>query len=1246
MKLRKYRFYIYFILFIFTLISAILIATLGNKAPAKISKGYIQSINRKITDQISRLEKKKERLIEQCQRQGDVSLYLSEEFKDYDYYIFQRGKMVFWSSYRIVPTYQDLRGEYKNKFLELSTGKFVISHSKFVLTPERADSLEIFAVLPIYFQYKIDNAYVKSGYNPKIIDDPALEVIVEEGLGQLSVAASDGQYLFDVRFTPTGEQEQKVRIGWAWFLATLSFLFLFFCIQHLVGLLEDRKHFELGFLLWLLFLVLARAFMLIFHFPSAFLDWALFDPRLYASSFISPSVGDLLLNLGVIGFLVNYLLAHYPRSRTHIFILHASPQIKLVISGILVILSYFTLQGFFYVLTTIFLHSKLNLDITRNMDLSLSSLNAASIFIGASITFFFTAHLFGRLFIQLNSEKDSKTLFVFVIASFGYLVIARLVEDFYVLVFLMHALYFGVLFLSEMPKQLYKFKYISFIYLFTGAVLCAMVGTYAIYSFGKKKSVSEKRKFANHLLPETDDFAEFLLGKAIQDIQEDSEIQSTFTDPNITINQVRQKIKKVYLNNYFDKYQVEVLFFNSRDSEPIEPIRTKFESRYSSYEEKYRKIYYETDNENIFFINSTGSNLIKRYLAFIEIEYPGPEDGHIIIDLKQKKAMPTNVYPELLLDKNYIQSPQTKSYSYAFYEDNQLVYSLGTFNYEKNFRPEFFRDEKLYIDGINFLDHEHLAVEGGFKKRVIVSSRKYSVNDIFSNFSFLFLLLIACIVSYIVIYIISQSLRGVKVNFATRIQFYLNLAFFLPLVTISVTIVSILSRTYQKDFNQAFIAKTESVAANILSPLENYQVSKATDQIAKEKLLNILSEIAQYVEVDINAFDAEGNLIASSQPAIYETNLLSQHINPQALYSIQEEKNNQIMLRESVGELRYQTVYTAIKSYETNELLGIVSIPFFEAQYELDKQLIDVLSTIINIFATIFIIFIVLSYFASQILTVPLRLITQKIRKTTFHHYNEPLEWNSKDEIGLFVEEYNKMLEKLDRSKEALVRSQKESAWREIAQQVAHEIKNPLTPMKLTLQYMQQRLQNQGDTIKNTFERPFETLLTQVETLSDIATSFSTFAKMPVPISERFEIAAVLRDSYSLYVNEDIDLNLAVKPGKYYVRGDRRLMGRIVTNLIKNAIEAVPEGRRAKIGISLDSNVEGLVILEFSDNGSGVPKEIQDKIFMPNFSTKSTGSGIGLAVAKRGIEHAGGRIWCESQEGEGTKFFIELPLIE
>jgi len=244
------------------------------------------------------------------------------------------------------------------------------------------------------------------------------------------------------------------------------------------------------------------------------------------------------------------------------------------------------------------------------------------------------------------------------------------------------------------------------------------------------------------------------------------------------------------------------------------------------------------------------------------------------------------------------------------------------------------------------------------------------------------------------------------------------------------------------------------------------------------------------------------------------------------------------------------------------------------------------------------------------------------------------------------ISEYNKMLLHLEQSKETLAQTEKEIAWREMAKQVAHEIKNPLTPMKLTLQHLQMRIQRENPDLQKLTEKPFETLLAQIDLLSDIATSFSTFAKMAVPKNEVFDIAEVLRQTLHLYESDaTIQLIRTIQKGVYEVKGDKQLFSQIFTNLILNAIQAVPNARKPAISVSLYEQ-GGLVRIEIRDNGTGIPADIQHKVFLPNFSTKFTGSGIGLALAKRGIEHAGGKIWFETEGEVGTCFFIEMPIQE
>lgn len=269
-------------------------------------------------------------------------------------------------------------------------------------------------------------------------------------------------------------------------------------------------------------------------------------------------------------------------------------------------------------------------------------------------------------------------------------------------------------------------------------------------------------------------------------------------------------------------------------------------------------------------------------------------------------------------------------------------------------------------------------------------------------------------------------------------------------------------------------------------------------------------------------------------------------------------------------------------------------------------------------------------------------MISQTLKQTTLSGNNEKLDWPARDEIGILVQEYNDMIEKLGESRKALSRQEKESAWKEMAQQVAHEIKNPLTPMKLKIQHLQRVLNADSNAVES-----LQSLLQQVDTLNDIATSFSSFAKMPIAVIEKVDLLHVISDTVELYKdNKEVIIECSLPEGEeIYVNTDKSMMGRIFTNLILNGIQSVPNSRQACIHIKCYVTYKNEVMVAISDNGNGIPEEIKDKIFTPNFSTKFTGSGIGLTLAKRGIEQSKGNIWFDTSEGVGTTFYIVLPLL-
>jgi two-component system nitrogen regulation sensor histidine kinase NtrY len=484
--------------------------------------------------------------------------------------------------------------------------------------------------------------------------------------------------------------------------------------------------------------------------------------------------------------------------------------------------------------------------------------------------------------------------------------------------------------------------------------------------------------------------------------------------------------------------------------------------------------------------------------------------------------------------------------------------------------------------------------------------------------------------------------KALDTNFSTKIQLFLNFGILIPLLVVSVATASLVTASYKKDLQDTYVQKGRLVQQRILNSW-----SWASYQTNQEALREEVSAIADLSEADINLYDQSGKLINSSQPMIFEAGLLSRYMNPEAFADIKENNAQRILLKEQTGDISFNALYLPLPSiHQTNVADGFIGIPFFDSEKELDSKLIQLLTTIMNIFTAMFILFLVITNWASRALTVPLKLVTDKLKQTTLNGNNEKLEYHSEDEIGLLVNEYNQMLLKLEESKNELAIREKEAAWREMARQVAHEIKNPLTPMKLSLQYLQKAIAEKRENTEALISKIAQTLITQIEILSDIATSFSNFTALPDLKPERLNLSQVLRQSLDLHNNPaEVCIKADIKAGNYEVIADENILMRSFNNLIINALQAVPAGKKPEIMVSLQTQ-DHKASISFRDNGSGIPAEIRHKIFVPNFSTKFTGSGIGLAVVKRGIESAGGRIWFETEEGQGTTFYIELPLAQ
>ena len=374
--------------------------------------------------------------------------------------------------------------------------------------------------------------------------------------------------------------------------------------------------------------------------------------------------------------------------------------------------------------------------------------------------------------------------------------------------------------------------------------------------------------------------------------------------------------------------------------------------------------------------------------------------------------------------------------------------------------------------------------------------------------------------------------------------------------------------------------------------------------------------------------------------------MVSQKIDPVAYYQLKVNRQFEFTHNEKIGELDFLSCYMPFIG-NNNQLLGYLNLPYFNKQNELENEISSVLVALINVYVLLFVLSIILAVFISNRIMEPLKLLQNKISHIRLGKSNEMIEWKNKDEIGELITEYNRMIVELSNSAEMLAKSERESAWREMAKQVAHEIKNPLTPMKLSAQHLERSYKDGVSDWDKRLEEFTKTLIEQIDALTNIANEFSNFAKMPKANLQVINLAQLITSVVSLYQNSE-EYSVGVNYNdceKIKVNADKDQLIRLFNNLIKNAIQAIPENRKGIIEIKF-SVFENEVKVDVCDNGKGIEEEQRENIFTPNFTTKNAGMGLGLAMAKSIVENCKGSISFTSKENEGTIFSIVFPVAE
>lgn len=1142
--------------------------------------------------------------------------------------VYENDKLSFWTTNHALPP--------SVQSVPLGSSLLKMADGYYLTECQGNNSLKVISLIPVKSEYNYTNAYLQNSFNPRLnIPNYITLGTAEKGIA-VALSGSNSP-LFYLQYDNTQTKSfgnQLQNIFWI-----LGFLSLFFFIDEYCQKIakEGRLLHALGILSSTVLLI--RFLMMTFQFPFSFHQgWDLFSPTIYASGNLLPSLGDFVIN-GLLLLWIVYFVHRNAKNITAPPNWHRYGLFSLAVGMILVIYVLSDLITFCF--NSITVNSNIPFDLTNILSLNIYSY-IAYIMLGVSLyIFFLVCNGFMIWFDTFQLNKEEK-FFVFIVGVlFGF--IYKVAIDALDLVTFTNAAY--ILALDRFRTK--NIRYFSTRSLLIILVLFSFVSSDKLQEFKATKDYEKRKALAIQLDSGSDPITEYLLKDLMEKVRKDSVLMRSFKNSSISSDSLNERLEKLYFGNYFNKYSIR---FSRYDAKRQALEGTK--NTYENVELLLKLSGYEKGKTGLYKIENQGGNQF--YLCRLPIKYLDATAGTLYVELQSKTIENTNDFPDLLVAGSSSANKDLATYSYAIYKNNKLTSKYGDFTYS-NQDPDF-NAVKIGFSELHKDGYSHLVYNPNIISRIVLSKTLPSFYDRIAIFSYFFGFLSIFLFSITLIrksyqytrrrwipngfLVILKDIRNSGMSFKTRIQLSIIFTVVLSLVVVGVITFSYISNRYYDEQYTRLAQKVKSVQ----QAFESLHYSSTENLNNKANLAYDLSFISSLFNTDVSLYDTTGKLILATQARVFEQGLLSDQMNAAAFTNVCRKQKTGYIAEESVGNLPFISANAPIRT-DMGETIAYVSLPFFANRDDYRAQVSYFVNALINVYALVFTLIGFIAFFVASAITAPFLVIEENLRKTKIGQINEPIYWHRNDEIGSLVGEYNRMIAELEDSAEKLAQSERESAWREMAKQVAHEIKNPLTPLKLGLQHLERAWKNNDPDFDKKFERFNKTFIQQVETLSGIATEFSNFAKMPLGQEQRIDLIYDLRHVVNLFKQtENLHINFTYpRSVEAYVMIDPDQLIRTFNNLIKNAVQAIPPEREGQIDITvqIDSSMVTVVI---RDNGTGIPPDIQQKIFAPNFTTKNSGMGLGLAIVKQMIENAKGSIHFETKADEGTSFFVSLPL--
>ena len=1037
-------------------------------------------------------------------------------------------------------------------------------------------------------------------------------------------------------------------------LKLLAVLLLLIYIHFIAEKISAEYGFWKGLSFLIITLIFLRLLSYFFPFPFNFRQFELFDPGVYGSNPIHRSLGDLLINSVFFCWLV--LFSWQKIRATGFYDLSIKRGIVKGVTGSLVVVVVTFLAA--YIIRSLAADSSISFDV-----INFFSLIKTPYTVFGFITLSILAvgyYYFMKIMTPLLSLSFNNNMFpVYLIMGAAGLTFLTFQVDNPLLIF--YILVLGWLIFYVWLSQINFFGITNQRQTMAGGLFWIFIFsvslTAVIINANQEKEWQSRIGIAEKVNRQTDPDNERELGITLTYFDND------FFAPNFYRFSQDQK-SAIFLrdsllsqSDYLRNYNSRLYVFDAQKN----PLYNDQPETYNDLETKMEINARPTSVPNLYYFNTSFNS----YTFIFKQPVTDPSGnilGYFFILSDPDRGSSDELEVELF-KKSDGDSEIGQNYSYAVYEDDVLtltsLYNKYPFHttLKSSDRPVETVERRIAAGYTElWYKAKNFTLEDGYhNKFVVVARKKASVLEAITLFSYIFcvFLFLVGVFNALVLLLrlggdITEFRRILEWNIRTQIHSTIIFISILSFIIIGVSTISFFILRYKQN-NEERLGRTMDITIKQMEQTLDKRrqlddLLAIYDSVSNDQVTRLVNEVAEIHSVDVNVYDTSGRLYVSSQPLIYRENFFSKQMHPLGFYHLNRLREVQHLQTENLGHISYMSIYAPLRGKDDGKAYAYINIPYFLSQSELKQEISNFLVTIINLNAFIFLVSGVIALFITNRVTRSFSLISDKMREVNLGKTNEEINWKRNDEIGGLVREYNKMVKKLEVSAEALARSEREGAWREMARQVAHEIKNPLTPMKLSIQFLQKSIDNNSENVKELTGKVAKTLVEQIDHLSKIAFDFSQFANIGNTNIETFDINEVIRSLDNLYkTSHEGELKMKTVPGKVMVRADKTQMNRLFTNLIQNAIEAC--NGKGKCDIELNEvRTDGVIQISIKDNGEGIPKEMHSKIFIPNFTTKSSGTGLGLAMCKGIAEQAGGRIWFETKTGEGSTFYVELPV--